>query len=495
MCRIAGILNPLVPTDSLKWMVKEMCTLLQHGGPDDEGIYTSENDHLVLGNRRLSLIDLTNCGHQPMSYADGRYEITFNGEIYNYRELKGELQKTGHYFKTNSDTEVILGAFTAWGTASFEKLNGMFAFALWDNVESKLYLVRDSSGIKPLYYSITKNGLAFSSEIRGFKPIPWLQEENPVWQVYMMAYGHLPEPVTVLKNVQPLSKGTYLCYHAREGSWKTEVFYKNCFSNTVTNRDEAISLVKDHLYQAVKRHLISDAPIGVFLSGGLDSSIIALLASRDKQTRLNTLSLFFEDDEFSEKKYQDILLKNLTCTRNQHLLNEEEFHQNFPRIFSDMDQPSSDGINTWFISKYARETGLKAVLSGIGGDELFGGYPSFSRINKVEVLEKLPNELLKAGKFTGLKKLRRLGYLSLGGATGRFLFLRGQFIPYEIARRLNIDEQQVWQLLKEQPVCENIDHLTPKNKASWIETNLYMQNQLLRDADVMSMASCCVMPT
>ncbi|MDQ2719727.1 MAG: asparagine synthase (glutamine-hydrolyzing) [Bacteroidota bacterium] len=469
-------------------MVKEMCTIMKHGGPDDEGIYADEEQHVVLGHRRLSLIDLSASGHQPMGYAEGRYQISFNGEIYNYRELKAELIKAGYPFKTGSDTEVILAAFAAWGTEAFAKLNGMFAFALWDHVNARCYLVRDASGIKPLYYAATSEGLAFSSEIKGFRPIPYLQEENEVWPVYLMAYGHLPEPVTVLKKVQPLQKGSFLCYDAHSGKSRTEPFRQFHFAETISNKREAIFLLKESLQKSVQRHLISDAPIGVFLSGGLDSGIIALLANADQQTRLNTLSLFFEEDEFSEKKYQDLLLQNMFCKRNQHLLKEEEFHEHLPGIIEAMDQPSCDGINTWFISKYARENGLKAVLSGIGGDELYGGYPSFNRMQKVNLLENIPRQLLNSGKYTGLKKLRRLGYLSLGGAVGKYLFLRGQFIPFEIARQLNIAEEQVWKILGEQPVCENIENLSSYNQSSWIELNMFMQNQLLRDVDVMSMA-------
>lgn len=461
---------------------------MKHGGPDDEGVYADAEQHLVLGHRRLSLIDLSNCGHQPMSYADGGYEITFNGEIYNYKELKSELQRAGACFKTNSDTEVILAAFATWGTASFDRLNGMFAFALWDKQNTKLYLVRDASGIKPLYYAATKEGLAFASEIRGFKPIPYLQEENDLWPVYLMAYGHLPEPVTVLKKVQPLQKGSFLCYDLQKNTYGVESFRKFQFEGRISNGEQAIHYLKESLQQSVKRHLIADAPIGVFLSGGLDSGIIALLANAEKQTRLNTLSLYFEEDKFSEKKYQDLLLKNMVCKSNQLLLKEDEFHANLPSIFDAMDQPSCDGINTWFISRYAKKIGLKAVLSGIGGDELYGGYPSFNRMQKVNVLKNIPQQLLKPGKFTGLKKLRRLGYLSLKGATGKYLFLRGQFIPYQIASHLNISEEQVWKILDDEPQCEGINHLSAFNQASWIELNLFMQNQLLRDVDVMSMA-------
>lgn len=487
MCRIAGIHNPSLSLQSLEDMVQNMCTILKHGGPDDEGIYTCEEHHLVLGNRRLSLIDLTQGGHQPMSYCNGRYYISFNGEIYNYTELGIELKKSGYTFTTQSDTEVILAAFAAWGTDSFARLNGMFAFALWDNLTTNLYLVRDVSGIKPLYYS-TKQGLAFASEIRAFAPIPYLQQQNENWQVYLMAYGHLPEPVTTLKNVQPLQKGTYLQYQAATGVYSIKLFAQFKFEELLGNREDVIIQIQQSLKKAVERHLICDARIGVFLSGGVDSGIIAMLANDDKRTYLNTLSIYFDDDKYSEKKYQDVILQNLLCNHNQFLLKQQQFHDLLPRIISAMDLPGCDGINTWFISKYAKENGLKAVLSGIGGDEIYGGYPSFSRINTALLLERLPNLLLRIGKSAGLKKIRRIAYLSMGNAVGKYLFLRGQFVPNEIAHHLNADESQVWKIIQEQPQPEDISSLTPQNQASWLEMNLYMQNQLLRDADVMSMA-------
>ena len=465
-----------------------MCTIMKHGGPDDEGVYTDEKHHLVLGHRRLSLIDLSQSGHQPMSYGEGRYVISFNGEIYNYKNLRATLIKEGFSFKTESDTEVILAAFAAWGTASFEKLNGMFAFALWDKSEGKLFLARDPSGIKPLYYGITEHGIAFSSEIRGFSPIPYLQEQNQHWPVFLMAYGHLPEPVTTLKKVRPLQKGSYLCYDAKSGSSETTIFKQFHFSNTIRKRKEAVEVIREGLKSSVDRHLLSDAPIGVFLSGGVDSGIVSLLACSGENAGLNTLSLDFEENNFSEKKYQDLLLGQMNCTSNQHLLKEEEFHDYLPKIMDAMDQPSCDGINTWFISKYANDSGLKAVLSGIGGDELFGGYPSFSRMQKVRFLENLPQRFLRAGKHTSRKAFKRLSYLSLGGATGEYLFLRGQFIPSEIARQLDMDESEVWQVLSEQPLFESRQSLNPFNEASWVELNMFMQNQLLRDVDVMGMA-------
>ncbi len=427
-------------------------------------------------------------GHQPMSYAEGRYVISFNGEIYNYAELKATLLKEGYSFKTGSDTEVILAAFAAWGTCSFEKLNGMFAFALWDKQEKKMYLCRDASGIKPLYYSITNEGLAFSSEIRGFKPVPWLQQENEQWPVFLLAYGHLPEPVTILQKVKPLPKGHFLCYDTRSLDISLTCFKKFSFSGGIFDRKEAVADIREALQQSVNRHLIADAPIGVFLSGGVDSGIVALLACSDKGTRLNTLSIDFEESAYSEKKYQDMLLERMSCSSNQHLLKEPEFRQYLPEILSAMDQPSCDGINTWFISKYARENGLKAVLSGIGGDELYGGYPSFARMEKVSLLEKLPQAILRAGKHMSHKAFKRLSYLSLNGPAGEYLFLRGQFIPSEIARHLDMDEDEVWQILSGQIFEESAQSLKSFDEASWIELNMFMQNQLLRDVDVMGMA-------
>ena len=487
MCRIAGMIDRSLPTVSIEALVKEMCGLLKAGGPDDEGIWCQEDAHLVLGHRRLSIIDLSPAGHQPMQYADQRYWISYNGELYNFPELKDELKNAGCHFTTSSDTEVILAAFATWGVAAFKRFNGMFAFALWDAVTASLYLVRDASGIKPLYYAISKQGLVFASEIRAFANIPWLQKKNPHWPVYLMAYGHLPEPITTLQDVYPLEKGSWLRYHAGSGTIHQEPFNRYSYLEKISDRKEAMHQVNDCLRRAVKRHLLSDAPIGVFLSGGLDSSIIALLAN-DHQAQLNTISLYFEQDQFSEKKYQDILQQNLTCNHHQHLLKEDEFHEYFPSIINAMDLPGSDGINTWFISKFARESGLKAVLSGVGSDELYGGYPSFNRIKAALLFGELPNSVLRAGRFIGLQRFRRLVYLSIEGPVGKYLFLRGQFTPHEIAANLQSDENEIWSILSEQPHLPNIDHMTPQNQASWMESNMYMQNQLLRDCDVMSMA-------
>ena len=488
MCRIAGILSPSLSIEENQLMVKKMCNCLKHGGPDDEGFYCDAEHKLVLGHRRLALIDLSPGGHQPMSYDNERYWISYNGELYNYIEIKAELVAAGYHFKSASDTEVILAAFAAWGTNAFKRFNGMFAFALWDSQSATIYLVRDRMGIKPLYYSKTETGLCFASEMRAFAAIPWLQQENKNWPVFMLAYGHLPEPVTTLQQVSPLPKGSFLRYHSKTGKWDIERFAFTAYAEIESNRDEVIYKVRETLSAAVQRHLISDAPIGVFLSGGLDSSIMAILAYASQKGGLKTLSIIFEEEKYSEKKYQDLVIEKLDCPNWQETLTEKVFQQNLPGIINAMDMPGCDGINTWFISKYAKESGLKAVLSGVGGDELFGGYPSFNRIGKVKWIEKIPSALLKKSRYSGSKKISRLSYLSLGGAKGFYLFLRGQFVPATIARQLGATENEIWNILDEQPQLDGIKSLSAGNQAGWIESNLYMQNQLLRDADVMSMA-------
>ena len=485
MCRIAGIANKAMPLQAIESMVAQMCELQKHGGPDDSGLYHCAETNLVLGHRRLALIDLSAAGHQPMAYQD-RYIISFNGEIYNFPELKRELLQLGLAFTTHSDTEVILAAFAQWNTQSFVKLSGMFAFALYDTVEKSLYLVRDASGIKPLYYCSTNTSVEFASEIRAFNAIG-NKKENTHWPVYQLAYGHLPEPVTTLQDVKPLHKGCFYKYNLATGAGSLQSFSHYSYTNTFDGKS-AREAIRNSIQDAVGRHLLADAPIGVFLSGGIDSSIVTILASRYQKELLQTLSLYFNEAPFSERPYQDELIKKLHCKYYQHLLTEAEFQESFPSILSAMDMPSCDGINTWFISKYAKENGLKAVLSGIGGDELFGGYPSFGRMSVACQLQKLPSSLLKKGRNRTAKQLRRLPYLSIEGIKGLYLYLRGLNTPPQIAHQLDATEKEIWAILEDSPALPELSALAAKNEASWMELNMYMQNQLLRDADVMSMA-------
>jgi asparagine synthase (glutamine-hydrolysing) len=487
MCRIAGIISKQLTPAEITEKVSIMCHTLKHGGPDDEGISCNEEAGFAFGHRRLSIIDLSKNGHQPMADVRQKALITFNGEIYNYLELKGQLLKTGCQFHSNTDTEVIINAYLHWGTLAFSKLRGMFAFALYDKVKAITFLVRDTTGIKPLYYHPNNQALSFSSEVKAFKTAGITNETDETWRVRFLAFGHIPEPYTTLKNVYSLPKGNFLSWDHRSSTYYIMSYNETASQTYITDPVTARECIYNTLKAAVNRQLMADAPIGVFLSGGVDSSLISLLADEQKEQQLKTISIYFNEKMYDERNYQNILLKKISGEKFAHLVQQQDFEEFFPRIISDMDMPSTDCINTWFISKYAHDDGLKAVLSGVGADELFGGYPSFNRIKYLQYLRKIPSPLLKATHYFKGDKYKKISFLAHNHHLADYLLLRGFFIPGDIAKILNTDVKQVNEILFNEV---SIPDLGPYNEehAAWFETNLYMQNQLLRDTDVMSMS-------
>ena len=473
--------------DEITERVLLMCKALEHGGPDDEGLFSDENVNLVFGHRRLSIIDLSNNGHQPMADSAQKVWITFNGEIYNYLELKEQLIKSGATFYSGTDTEVILHAYLHWGTEAFSKFRGMFAFALYDIAKSVTYLVRDTAGIKPLYYHIENGALSFASEVKAFKISGITNQPDTTWPVRLLAFGHIPEPYTTLKNVYSLAKGHYLSWNHHNSTHKIVAYSKAKSQNYITDVNIAKEYLRNTLKAAVSRQLIADAPIGVFLSGGVDSSLITLLANQQKHQQLKTISIYFNEKAYDERSYQSLVLGQVSGEKYTHLVQQHDFESLFPRIISDMDMPTTDGINTWFISKYAHEDGLKAVLSGVGADELFGGYPSFSRIKYLRYLRKIPSPLFSLANYFNTDRYKKISFLKHYHPLADYLLLRGLFVPQDIAKILDTDIRQVDEILfNGSPVpptsAYNEEH------AAWFETNLYMQNQLLRDTDTMSMS-------
>jgi asparagine synthase (glutamine-hydrolysing) len=486
MCRIAGIISPGANPDKIKGTVNTMCNTLQHGGPDDEGIFSDKEKGLVFGHRRLSLIDLTSNGHQPMADVHKKAWITFNGEIYNYRELKEELIKLGAQFNSNSDTEVIIQAYLYWGITSFEKIQGMFAFALYDTIKNVTYLVRDSNGIKPLYYHIQNKQLSFASEIKALKQAGVTTEADENWHIRFLAYGHIPEPYTTLKNVFSLPKGSFLKWFNKDSTFTINTYTQTHDANLVYNAGQAQEYIHHALKVAVNRQLVADAPLGVFLSGGIDSSIITLLTNQQHQN-LKTVSIFFNENAYDESSYQNAVAAKIQGEKFAHLVKQQDFNEYLPQIINAMDMPTTDGINSWFISKYAHDDGLKAVLSGIGADELFGGYPSFKRIKHVGLLRRLPKSLFSAARYFKADRYKKLSYLQHDHYLADYLLLRGIFVPDDIAKILDADVKQVDEVLFgdcSYPPIKNYN----QQLASDFETNLYMQNQLLRDTDIMSMS-------
>jgi len=487
MCRIAGMISHRLQANEIREKVKRMCHALLHGGPDDEGVFSDDKVNLVFGHRRLSIIDLSKNGHQPMADVQQKVWITFNGEIYNYQELKERLLKLGARFHSNTDTEVIIQAYLHWGMSSFSKLRGIFAFALYDTEKGLTYLVRDSSGVKPLYYHIENGQLSFASEVSALKKAGIATEADPAWQVRFLASGHIPEPYTTLKNVYSLPKGEFLCWHHDRGTYEIHSYHVVINKKKITDINEAKEAIHEGLKFAVNRQLIADAPIGVFLSGGIDSSLITLLANEQKKAQLKTISIYFNEKTYDERMYQSMILKEIDGEKFAHLVRQQDFEEFLPHIISDMDMPTTDGINTWFISKYAHEDGLKAVLSGVGADELFGGYPSFNRIKHLKKLRQLPTSLFKAANYFTSDRYKKISFLTYRHPLADYLLLRGLYAPDDIAHILEIDLNKVEDILfnnKQLPYISNYD----EDDAAWFETNLYMQNQLLRDTDVMGMS-------
>lgn len=486
MCRIAGIISNKLSGDELLQKTHAMCSFLAHGGPDDEGVHYIPQAGVAFGHRRLAIIDLSSKGHQPMADTAEKAWITFNGEIYNYPELRTELLGQGAVFHSDTDTEVIIQAYIKWGTDSFARLRGMFAFALYDTVRNLTYLVRDSAGIKPVYYCAEGGQLSFASEVKALKNSGLPTEIDEHWPIRFLAFGHMPEPYTFLKNVFSLPKGHFLCWDNNYGSCKIQSYalsYNN--QTTITDIKQAEKNINDTLNKTIKRQLVADAEIGVFLSGGVDSSLLTLLAERYKKN-LKTVSIFFDEKAYDERYYQQIILDKTGVENYAHLVKQQDFAEALPQILSDMDMPTTDGINTWYISKYAHQSGLKAVLSGLGADELFGGYPSFKRIKYLKYLKNTPRFLLKTIAGLSAGRIKRIALLTYDHPLAEYLFLRGLFVPADIASILNITEREVTNILFSAPM--QMDKMEDSQKASWFETNLYMQNQLLRDTDVMSMA-------
>ncbi|MBD0283841.1 MAG: asparagine synthase (glutamine-hydrolyzing) [Flavisolibacter sp.] len=485
MCRITGVIDK----NSKQISQNTVCMrdAMKHGGPDHAGFYFDQDRSFALGHRRLSIIDLCESGNQPMFSEDGEIALIFNGEIYNYKELKEELIKQGYQFNTHSDTEVIIKAYQRWSTQCFEKFRGMFAIALLDKKRNELILARDHAGIKPLYYYCDGNSLYFASEIRAFRKLRNKWEENPDWRVYFLTYGYLPQSVTTLKGVKPLEKGSYCIFNIRTLHSKQYFFFEDIYTEEIKDLNEARELVQQILCNAVNRHLIADAPLGLFLSGGIDSSLLTLLAKQYKNEDLHTLSIIFDDKGYSEKKYQDIIAKKVQSKHQSFLLSKEMFLNALPDILEAMDQPSADGINSYFISKFAKEAGLKAVLSGLGADELFGGYPSFNRIDLLKKLKWIPRLFLHAADRLSQDKYRKINFLQYKNSLGDYLFNRGYFTPRETARLLDMEMQEVKSILSNVYIPAFVDNLSDGNKVSYLESNLYMESQLLKDTDVMSM--------
>jgi asparagine synthase (glutamine-hydrolysing) len=509
MCGIAGIINfdPNRCVDHEE--LHAIRDYMYRRGPDGKGSWFSPDKNVGLAHRRLSIIDTSKNAHQPMISSDKRYIIVFNGEIYNFHELRNLLLSEGYRFNSNSDTEVLLNLFSFKKEAMFDLLEGMYAFAIWDCKDERILIARDPFGIKPLYFSETSHSFYFASQVKALlvaKDIP--AERNPAGYVGFYCLGHVPEPHTLYKQIKAFPPGEYM-YIDRYGHKRNFIFcsIKDEIQKSGENARLNFNGNKEVLYEALsnttRKHLISDVPLGVFLSAGLDSSTITAF-SREHSADLITLTLGFSEYAGTENDESAIAIKTADYYQTRHhtiFISSNAFHENLDQFISAMDQPSIDGVNSFFICQAAAKAGLKVVLSGLGGDELFWGYPSFSQVpNMVQVfgwLQHFPKigewfrkmSLPFLGKVTSPKYA---GLLELGGCwEGAYFLRRGLFMPWELDRFM--EPKQVlegWENLSlfQTMALHHRGINCAQLKVSSLEMNNYMRNQLLRDSDWASMA-------
>lgn len=501
MCGINGIFYYDQPV--AKAAVERMNDQLSHRGPDDHGIY--EAPHIVLGHRRLSIIDLSRAGQQPMSTADGRYTLVFNGELYNYKEVRSQLR--GVDFKTETDTEVVLQAFAAWGKNCLRAFNGMFAFAVWDKAEKSLFIARDRMGIKPLYFYRDDQHVIFSSEVRALLAsdlVPRKLNHDSV--VDYLRFQTVHAPYTIVDRVYMLQPGHYLQINEEQTKMESWWNMTDLVDRTSLHSSykEVCGNIRDRLYTAVERRLVADVPFGAFLSGGIDSSAIVGIMSEVGQQQVKTFSVSFNEEAFSEAKYARIIANKFKTDHREIVLKPEDFLQTIPEALSAMDHPSGDGPNTYVVSKATKEAGVTMALSGLGGDELFAGYDIFKRALELEGkkwllsfpvgFRRMGGSMLKAFK-PGAASDKIYETLKLARYDISYTYpISRRVLMDEVIEKLvtlhDLPEDRVAEIALETTGYESRGFQFPGlSQVSFNEISTYMQNVLLRDTDQMSMAS------
>ncbi len=497
MCGISGIAR-FTNLEECKDKVRTMNRHIAHRGPDAEGVWS--NEHCVLGHRRLSIIDTSDAGNQPFAIDNHKLVVVFNGEIYNYLELRTELEHT-HSFTTHTDTEVILAAYKKWGVDCVKHFIGMFAFALWDEEQEQLFIARDRMGVKPLYYTETSHGLVFASELRAVLSTDWVDRKISSSSLAdYLRYQTVHAPQTIIEGVLMLMPGHRMLVNTKGHS--IERWWDMVDSRTKLDGNESKESVQHHisdlLTSSVELRMRADVPFGAFLSGGIDSSIVVGLMSRVSDHPVNTFSITFQEKAYDESPYSELIAKRFRTKHTAIQLSAAHFLQTIPEALHAIDHPSGDGPNTYVVSKATRDAGVKMALSGLGGDEVFAGYDVFKRMKTIEGrswLNKMPLELRK--NFGVLLKSLKPSAASekLAAALAQKRIDLAHFYP--LTRQV-LYENEVQQLLKHGGSASNPVQLLAQavggtrmptlSKVSVLEMSTYMQNVLLRDADQMSMA-------
>jgi asparagine synthase (glutamine-hydrolysing) len=503
MCGFAGVVSftDAEPDNSIAPMLSRA---LAHRGPDGEGVYASNRALLV--HRRLAIIDPTPAGAQPMGSGDGRWQLAYNGEVYNHRELRAGLESHGEVFRTSSDTEVLLRLLMREGTAGLARVRGMFALALWDERNRTLLLARDRFGIKPLYVSSDATRVVFASEIGALRRSGLVPRTvSPGGVLAYLAWASIPAPLTWLEGVEALPPATWRRYGA-DGVAVNGAFADPAAAYVTTDaspdeetlRAQTAAAVRN----AVRAHLVADVPVGVFLSGGIDSGAIVSAARDVTGADLRTYTVVVDDAEYSEAAVAERVARMFGTTH--HVLKVDAAHvaDDLPAIVQRLDQPTADAVNTYYVSRAVAASGVKAVLSGVGGDEMFGGYPSFERVPAGMKMSRFLGAAMQATSAVATVALpawraaKWRHFAQDPEIEQGYRALRGFFMPEELQSLLG-------PALKDTSVCAHAEAAlaaaeerlfaasgTERTAAAVarLETRGFLGTQLLRDIDAVSMA-------
>jgi len=511
MCGIFGIigLNARVSLELLERATRS----LAHRGPDDGGTVilhdsAREEIEIGLGNRRLAILDLSPLGHQPMNDPATGNWIVYNGEVYNFREVRAKLERAGQCFSSLSDTEVILKAYAHWGEKCLDEFRGMFAFAIWDAQQHRLFAARDPMGIKPLYYYRSDRYFMFSSEVRtllGTGLVPRIIE--PAGLINYLTFGSLYDPNTLVEGVSALPAGHSITW---ENGQLTQTEYwdlidpgQHANHSSAESRGELETQIAEVLDESVRMQLVSDVPVGVFLSGGIDSSSLVGILSRNG-VRPSTFSIVFREADYSEAEYSRAIAQQFRTDHHEITVSQSDVFAAIAPAIHAMDLPTIDGINTYFVSERTRTAGVKVALSGLGGDEMFAGYSSFRTVPRMERfatawertpgMARIPLANIFSAFAPATDQNRKLTDLALNGESiahpyflSRMLFTPGQ--QNELLPAMKTNSAVLSRTKK--PLAETVrraQSLDPINRVSYLEARCYMLNTLLRDSDFMSMA-------
>jgi asparagine synthase (glutamine-hydrolysing) len=494
MCGIAGIVN--IHHHNLQHTaIQSMTNRIAHRGPDAEGFFIDED--IALGHRRLAIIDLKESANQPMADDSDRYVIIFNGEIYNYQDVKAKLKD--YPYRTDSDSEVILAAYAKWGTSCLKEFNGQFAFAIWNKKEKELFIARDCVGEKPLYYYKSSQYFVFGSEVRSLLSSGLVPKELD--EKYLSEFLMYQAPLdshTLIRGVEQLKAGHYATIKGNEFK---ELPYWNYDEAKPTNDDIGLAKkkIKELFLDSVRLRMISDVPVGAFLSGGIDSSLVVACMAEISDKPVNTFSISFREKEYDESIFADQIAIKYKTNHHKILIQPEEFLYSLDEILSSMDSPSSDGHNTYLVAKHTREKGIKVALSGLGGDELFAGYNKFILYHKIMqnrwlltipvlIRKQFSNLILATSKNHRRSKIADLLELNEWKLSTVYPELRRSYRKEEVNEILVTKENEDYIQSKLADIDKSTCWMGEFSKCTIGELETYTKDVLLRDTDQMAMA-------